>query len=89
MYIKSSKSLTTRKTHRKEVEPLVNTTLLKEKVKTSGYRTGWIAEQLGISRASWSYKLNGQRGFATDEVMMLCRILKINSLKERNDIFFA
>ena len=68
---------------------MVNTTLLKEKVKASGYRTGWIAEQLGISRAAWSYKLNGQRGFSTEEVKLLCKLLKISSLRERDDIFFV
>ena len=68
---------------------MVNTTLLKEKVKASGYRTGWIAEQLGITRSSWSYKLNGQRGFTTEEVKLLCKLLKITSLREREDIFFA
>lgn len=68
---------------------MVNTILLKEKVEASGYRTAWIAEQLGITRSSWSYKLNGHRSFSTEEVKMLCKLLKINSLKERNDIFFA
>lgn len=68
---------------------MVNTILLKEKVEASGYRTAWLAEQLGISRASWSYKLNNQRSFTTDEVKLLCKLLKINSLRERNDIFFA
>lgn len=68
---------------------MVNTTLLKEKVKSSGYRTSWIAEQLGITRSAWSYKLNGQRSFSNEEVKLLCKLLKINSLRERNDIFFA
>ena len=68
---------------------MVNTTLLKEKVKESGYRPAWIAEQLGITRSAWSYKLNGQRSFKTEEIKMLCKLLKINSLRERDDIFFA
>lgn len=68
---------------------MVNTTLLKEKVKESGYRPGWIAEQLGITRSAWSYKVNGQRNFTVEEVTLLCRLLKIRSLKEQEAIFFS
>lgn len=68
---------------------MVNTTLLKEKVKDSGYRSAWLAEQLEITPNAFWYKLNGQRSFSTEEVKLLCKLLKINSLKERNDIFFA
>lgn len=75
--------------NRKGVKPLVNTTLLKKKVKESGYRPGWIAEQLGITSSAWSYKVNGKRNFSVEEVMLLCKLLKIKSLKEREAIFFS
>ena len=89
MYIKSSKTLTHQANHyRKGVRPLVNTTLLKEKVKESGYRNTWIAEQLGISAAAWNYKLNGHRGLKVEEVNTLCKLLKIKSLKEKVAIFY-
>lgn len=68
---------------------MVNTTLLKEKVKESGYRASWLAEQLGISSAAWSYKINGHRSFSAEEVNTLCKLLKIRSFRERDDIFFA
>lgn len=68
---------------------MVNTTLLKEKVKESGYRPGWIAEQLGITRSAWSYKINGQRSFSAEEVEHLCKLLKIRSARERETIFFS
>ncbi len=68
---------------------MVNTTLLKEKVKTSGYRPGWLAEQLGITSSAWSLKVNGQRNFSVEEVATLCKLLKIKSLKEKEAIFFS
>lgn len=68
---------------------MVNTTLLKEKVKESGYRPGWIAEQLGITSAAWSYKVNGHRNFTAEEVSQLCKLLKIKSIKEQESIFFS
>lgn len=68
---------------------MVNTTLLKEKVKVSGYRPGWIAEQLGITSSAWSYKVNGHRSFTADEIILLCKLLKIRSLKEKEAIFFS
>lgn len=68
---------------------MVNTTLLKEKVKVSGYRPGWLAEQLGITSSAWSLKVNGQRNFSVEEVATLCKLLKIKSLKEKEAIFFS
>ncbi len=68
---------------------MVNTILLKEKVKESGYRPAWIAEQLGITSSAWSYKLNGHRKFTVEEIMVLCKLLKIKSLRERDAIFFS
>lgn len=68
---------------------MVDTTRLIEKVKESGYRTAWLAEQLDISPAAWSLKLNNKRGFKPEEVKLLCKLLKINSLRERDEIFFA
>lgn len=68
---------------------MVNTTLLKERIKESGYRNAWIAEQLGISRSAWYYKINGQRKLTVGEVNQLCKLLKIRSLKDKNEIFLA
>lgn len=68
---------------------MVNTTLLKERIKESGYRNAWLAEQLGISRSAWYFKINGQRKLTVEEVNLLCKLLKIRSLKEKNEIFLA
>ena len=68
---------------------MTNTELLKEKVKKSGLRTKFIHEKLGVSRAGWYRKLNGKSPFTAEQIQILCDILRITSLREKEDIFFA
>lgn len=68
---------------------MTNTKLLKEKVESSGLRTGFIAERLGISRAGWYRKLKGKSPFTAEQIQIMCDILHITSLREKEDIFFA
>lgn len=68
---------------------MTNVELLKERVKESGLKSAYIAERLGISRSAWYNKLKGDSKFTTDEVKALCYILRITSLREREDIFFS
>lgn len=68
---------------------MTNVELLKERVKESGLKSAYIAERLGISRSAWYNKLKGDSKFTTDEVKALCYLLRINSLREREDIFFS
>lgn len=68
---------------------MTNTELLKEKVERSGLRTGFIAEKLNISRAGWYRKLKGESPFTAEQIQIMCDILHITSLREKEDIFFA
>lgn len=68
---------------------MTNTELLKEKVENSGLRTGFIADKLGISRAGWYRKLKGESPFTAEQIQIMCDILHITSLREKEDIFFA
>jgi DNA-binding Xre family transcriptional regulator len=67
---------------------MTNTSLLKECIKNSGYKAGFLAQQLGISGHSMSRKINGKNEFKASEIETLCKFLKI-SAKERTAIFFA
>lgn len=62
---------------------------LNDIIKESGLKKTYIAEQLGISKASFSAKANGKGEFKVREVIVLCKILGIRSLQEKEDIFFA
>lgn len=68
---------------------MTNVGLLKDKVVKSGLRSDFIAERLGISRATWYNKLNGKSPFTAEEIKRLCDTLHITSLREREEIFFS
>lgn len=49
---------------------------------------GDLADSIGLSRQSMSYKLNGKRDFTVREIDAISRLLDL-SLEERDEIFFA
>lgn len=68
---------------------MTNTELLAKKVKENGLRTAFIAERLGISKAGWYRKLKGKSPFTAEQIQIMCEILHITSLREKEDIFFS
>jgi hypothetical protein len=77
------------KSHGRRVSNMVNTNLLNEKIKSSGLKKDYIAEQIGISRAGFYKKATNGSEFTSGEVTALCKILSINKLTEKESIFFA
>ena len=76
--------------HRQERgENLTNTDLLKKKIKESGLKLGFIADKLGVSRPTLRTRIEGESDFRVYEIVLLCELLNITSLQEKNDIFFA
>ena len=61
---------------------------LKKKVKESGLKTAFICEKLNLTRSGWCKKLNGKSPFKVAEIQILCDILGITSLREKDQIFF-
>ena len=68
---------------------MTNVELLSKKVEDSGLKSAYIAERLGISRASWYNKLKGKNQFTAGEIKELCDVLHITSLREKEEIFFS
>lgn len=68
---------------------MTDTLLLKEKIKSSGLRIGFIADKLGIERTTLWKKVNNERSFKQKEIMQMCELLRIDSLEEKERIFFA
>ena len=54
-----------------------------------GLKLKYVAESLGLSQYGFQLKLDNKREFKTSEVSALCEILQIESLKEKERIFFA
>ena len=67
---------------------MINTILLEKLIKESGYKKGYIAEKLGISRYGLAKKITNKTEFKTSEVDKLSRILKVTT-EEREKIFFS
>ena len=68
---------------------MTNTKLLKQKIKESGYKIGFIAEQLQMARNTLWLKINDVRPFNQYEINELCNLLNITSLNDKEAIFFA
>ena len=55
----------------------VDTEMLNEYIKKSGYRIDFIVDTLGISRQAFDRKRKGDISFRAPEVYVLCDLLKI------------
>lgn len=64
----------------------VDATLLEDYIENSGYKIGYIVEQLGISRQAFDRKMKNKNKFRASEVYVLCDLLKI-SKKDKQKIF--
>lgn len=67
---------------------MTDTEALKKKIFDSGLKQGYIAERLGLSSYGFAKKMNNVTEFKATEIQMLCEILHITSLKEKDAIFF-
>lgn len=61
---------------------------LKGKIVESGLNQTWIAEQLGMTLATFNYKVNNKTEFKASEIKKLAEILHLTA-NEVNEIFFA
>lgn len=68
---------------------MTNTQKLRDKIEASGFKRSYIAKALGITTAALYQKIANRREFKASEIDILCRILGITSLREKEEIFFA
>ncbi len=68
---------------------MINSERLEQKIKASGLKKEFIAEKCGISRAGFYKKVNNQNEFTVKEINILCDLLSISKLTEKEAIFFA
>lgn len=68
---------------------MTNSALLGAKIKESGLKLGFIAAKLGISYPWLKRKINGEVPFKAYEIQILCELLQITDLAEKDLIFFA
>lgn len=68
---------------------MTNSTLLREVIKKSGFKYGYIAKQMNITPYGLQKKIDNKTEFKASEVKILCDLLGINDLNERERIFFT
>ena len=61
---------------------------LKGKIVESGLNQTWIAEQLGMTLATFNYKVNNKTEFKASEIKKLAEILHLTA-DEVKELFFA
>lgn len=67
---------------------MTNTELLREKIRSSGYKLKFIAQKCGMTYQGFLKKLNNDSEFRSGEIMTLRELLDI-SCEEADEIFFA
>lgn len=90
MYLHSAIVLVDNKSTRKGKwkNKMVNTVLLRTKVKDSGLKYKYVAKEMDISAYALQLKIDGENEFLVSEVESLCKVLGLTN-KEKDDIFFA
>lgn len=68
---------------------MTNKELLNERIEKSGLKKGYIAIVLGMTPGSLSHKIANRRDFKASEINALCELLGIDTLEEKEAIFFA
>lgn len=67
---------------------MTNTQLLKEHIKTSGFRLNFIADKLGLSVQGLLNKIDGKTEFKASEIQGFCELLHLSN-REKDLIFFT
>lgn len=68
---------------------VTDTKELNRLIHKSGLTKSYIASKLGISLYSFQLKRENKRQFTAEQIKILCELLNIKSLKEKERIFFA
>lgn len=67
---------------------MTNTKLLWDKIAEAGYRTKFVAKQVGMCYQTLLDKASNKREFTASEIKALCDLLKLSET-DRTAIFFA
>ena len=68
---------------------MTDVNLLGKKIDDSGLKIKYIADCLGISRSLFWQKARGKKPFNQYEINILCKLLNIRTVLEKESIFFA
>lgn len=67
---------------------MTNSAALRERIKESGFKLGFIAKKLGITAYTLQKKIDNETEFKVSEVDCLSKLLNLTAL-EKDSYFFA
>lgn len=67
---------------------MTNSELLRDKITSKGLKYAYIAKEIGLSHQSLIRKIDNKTDFKAGEIKALCDILQIETLEEKESIFF-
>lgn len=68
---------------------MTDTEMLKDAIKSSGYKMEFLAGKCGITRQSLTSKVQNESDFKANEIKILCDLLGITELSKKERIFFS
>ena len=68
---------------------MIDSKKLEEKIQQSGLKKGYLAERLGVSRATFCALLSNRTEFKVSQIRVLCELLDIHDDETLRAIFFA
>lgn len=68
---------------------MTNTAALLDRIQRSGLKRSYIAENMGLSLGALANKIANRSDFKAGEIDTLCSLLGIDSLEDKEAIFFA
>ena len=68
---------------------MTDTKLLEALISKKGIKKGKIAEKLNVSYNTLKRKINNEVPFNASEITIMCDVLQIESVREKEAIFFA
>jgi len=68
---------------------MTDTLKLELYISKSGYKVSYISKCLNLSTQGFKNKINNKTQFKTEEISILCDLLKIDTLEEKESVFFA
>lgn len=68
---------------------MTDTAKLNKRIEDSGLKKSYIAKVLGVADSTLSRKIANMQEFKASEIDTLCNILNIETLEEKEAIFFA
>lgn len=68
---------------------MTDTQELERLIAESGLKKSYIAQVLNLSRQGFKNKCDNKSVFTSAEISVLCKLLKIEKLTEKERIFFA